>query len=168
MADENATPPQNGGPNADAPQLMTIAQYVKDLSVENPNAPKVYQFQGQPQIDVGFNIAANPVSEGVHEVLVKIEASAKSEEGPHFMIDLTYAGLYGYRNIAEEQLHPFFYVEAPTMLFPFARQVIADAVQQMGFAPLLLDMIDFRGAYMQQLQAQQAAPAPNGNGQADA
>lgn len=165
MADQDTPPPPPppGGDNPEnAPQVATLAQYVKDLSVENPSSPKVYQWKTQPAIDVNFNIAVNPVSDDVREVVLKIEANAKSDEGPHFIVDLTYAGLYGFRNIGEDQLHPFFYVEAPTMLFPFARKVIADAVADAGFPPLLMDMIDFRRAYVEQMQAQQAPDATNG------
>lgn len=165
QADPVAPPPPQGaeGVNPDnAPAMANLAQYVKDLSVENPNAPTVFQWKGQPRIDVNFNIAVEPAGEGVREVILKIEAKASTEEGVQFIVDLTYAGLYGFRNIDEAQLHPFFYVEAPTMLFPFARQVVAEAVGNAGFAPLMLEPIDFRGTYLQQMQAQQAPAASNG------
>lgn len=144
----------NGADNM--PQIGLISQYVKDLSFENPNSPAVYQWQNQPQIDVQFNIGANQVGEDVHEVLLKIEVKAKADEGVAFQVELAYAGLFGMRNVALEQVQPFLYAEAPRLLFPFARRVLADAVRDGGFPPLLLDPIDFGALYMQQAQAAQA------------
>ncbi|WP_260484263.1 protein-export chaperone SecB [Sphingomicrobium flavum] len=156
-------PPQAEGTNPDnAPQIANLVQYVKDLSVENPNSPAVFQWKGQPRIDVNFNIAVEQAGEGLREVILKVEAQASTEEGVQFIVDLTYAGLYGFRNIDEAQLHPFFYVEAPTMLFPFARQVVAEAVGNAGFPPLMLEPIDFRGTYLREMANQQVPAATNG------
>ena len=109
----------------------------------------------QPTLDVQFNIAVNPSAEDVHEVMLKIDVSARSDNGVHFVVDLSYAGLFGLRNLPDEALQPFLLIEAPRLLFPFARQIVAEAVSNTGFPPLLLDPIDFAGAYMAQLQAQQ-------------
>jgi preprotein translocase subunit SecB len=167
MADQEPASSGNGsGENSNQPQVSILAQYIKDLSVENPSAPQVYSWQTQPSLDVQFNIAVNSAPENVHEVILKIEISAKSENGVHFVIDLSYAGLFGLRNVPDEALQPFLLIEAPRTIFPFARQIIAEAVSSTGFPPLLLDPIDFTGAYMAQLQAQQgqegATPEPAG------
>jgi preprotein translocase subunit SecB len=155
MADQEPATGGNGsGDNSNEPQVSILAQYIKDLSVENPSAPQVFSWQVQPGLEVQFNIAVNPAGEFVHEVTLKIEVSARSDNGVHFVVDLSYAGLFGLRNLPEEALQPFLLIEAPRLLFPFARQVIADAVSNTGFPPLLLDPIDFAGAYMAQLQAQ--------------
>ena len=143
-------------PTAEAPQVASLAQYVKDLSVENPSAPQVYQWNEQPQLDVQFNIAVNKVADDVHEVVLKIDASARSAQGVQFVLDLSYAGIFGLRNIPEDQLAPFLLVEAPRLLFPFARQVVASATQDAGFPPLMLDPIDFASVYMSQVEAAQA------------
>jgi preprotein translocase subunit SecB len=157
MADENATP-QPGGNGADnQPHAAALMQYVKDLSVENPNAPQAFQWQVQPQVDVQFNINVERVADEVHEVVLKILVAARSDQGPHFVVDLSYAGLFGLRNIPEDALAPFLLVEAPRLLFPFARQVIAEAIQNSGFPPLLLEPIDFGAAFVQQLEAAKAA-----------
>jgi len=156
MADQEPASSGNGsGENSNQPQVSILAQYIKDLSVENPSAPQVYSWQVQPSLDVQFNIGVNSAPENVHEVILKIEISAKSENGVHFVIDLSYAGLFGIRNVPEEALPPFLLIEAPRLLFPFARQVIADAIANTGFPPLLLDPIDFASAYMAQVEAQQ-------------
>jgi preprotein translocase subunit SecB len=169
MADQEPASSGNGsGENSNEPQVSILAQYIKDLSVENPSAPQVFSWQVQPSLDVQFNIAVNPAAENVHEVVLKIEISARSENGPHFVVDLSYAGLFGLRNMPEEALQPYILIEAPRLLFPFARQIIAEAISNTGFPPLLLDPIDFTGAYMAQLQQQQATgeaqPEPAGEG----
>lgn len=153
----------NTGNGADtAPSAGIIAQYVKDLSVENPNSPDCFQWQDAPQLDVQFNIQARPISDEVQEVDLKIQIGAKAEAGTAYIVDLTYCGLIGMRNLEEGQAHAFIYAEAPRILFPFARQIVADAVRNAGFQPLMLEPIDFNGLYVQQLQsqAQDAASAP--------
>lgn len=156
---------QGTGNGADTqPAIGLISQYVKDLSVENPNAPESYQWQNPPQIDVQFNIAARQVNDEVHEVTLKINLSAKSDAGTAYLIELDYGGLIGMRNLPEDQAHAFLYAEAPRILFPFARRIVADAVRDAGFPPLLLDPLDFQGLYIQQMeqrrQEQAAAAAP--------
>lgn len=168
MADQDSSNQNSGsGPDGE-PQIAVLTQYIKDLSVESPNSPAVFQWQVQPQVDVQFNINVNNVSEEVHEVVLKVNVSAKSENGPHFLIDLSYAGLLGLRNLPEEAVGPFLLIEAPRLLFPFVRQVIADAVQQTGFPPLLLEPIDFNAVYMQQLQALDGQENGEGQPAADA
>jgi preprotein translocase subunit SecB len=170
MADQDPIiPDSNGGDDGSAPQVATIAQYIKDLSVESPSSPQVFQWQGQqPQLDVQFHINVNNAGEGVHEVTLKIDVAAKSDSGTQFVVDLSYAGLFGFRNIPEEALAPFLLAEAPRLLFPFARQIIAEAVQNCGFPPLLLDPIDFGAAYLSQAEAAEGNPAIAGGGDDEA
>lgn len=141
------------------PQVGMIAQYVKDLSFENPNAPAVYQWQGQPRIDVQFNIGAQTVADDVHEVALKVEVSATSADKTAFQVELVYAGLFGIRNVPAEQIQPFLLAQAPSLLFPFARRVLADAIRDGNFPPLLLEPIDFGALYLQQQAQQQDALA---------
>lgn len=137
------------------PSAGIIAQYIKDLSVENPNSPDCFQWQEAPQLDVQFNIQARAIDAEVQEVELKIQISAKASAGTAYLVDLSYAGLLGMRNLDEAQAHAFVYAEAPRILFPFARRIVADAVRDAGFAPLMLEPIDFNGLYVQQLAAQQ-------------
>ena len=116
----------------------------------------------QPSLDVQFQLNAEKASDDVHEVSIKIEVTARSENGVHFVVDLTYAGLFGLRNVPQEALGPILLVEAPRLLFPFARQIIAEAVTNTGFPPLLLDPIDFAAAYMAQLEGAQQQPDAGG------
>jgi preprotein translocase subunit SecB len=156
MADQQPATSGNGsGENSNEPQVSILAQYIKDLSVENPNAPQVFSWQAQPSLDVQFNIGINAAGENVHEVTLKIEVTARSDNGVHFVVDLSYAGLFGLRNLPDEALQPFLLIEAPRLVFPFARQIVADAVVNLGFPPLMLDPIDFAAAYVASLQAQQ-------------
>ena len=150
------------------PVAGLLSQYIKDLSVENPKAPESFQWTEQPQIDVQFNIAARKINEEISEIELKVSASAKTSQGAAYIVELAYCGLVGMRNMADEQKHAFTYAEAPRILFPFARRVIADATRDAGFAPLLLDPIDFTGLYMQQLQQKQAQEAQEGEAAAPA
>jgi preprotein translocase subunit SecB len=166
MADEgNIISNLNLGNGEDtSPAAGLISQYVKDLSVENPNAPQSFQWQDPPQLDVQFNIGAQAVEGEVHEVELKLVVTAKAQAGTAYVVDLAYCGLIGMRNLEEPQMHAFLYAEAPRLLFPFARRVLADAVRDAGYAPLVLDPIDFNGLYMQQLAAQaEAQGTPMGN-----
>nr|WP_243846978.1 protein-export chaperone SecB [Sphingomonas japonica] len=152
-----------------APMASVITQYVKDFSFENPNAPAVYQATGTPKLDVQFNIGANRIGPDIHEVVLKIEARGEVEGQVMYLVDLSYAGLFGLRNIPDDQLQPFLLAEAPRMLFPFARRVLADAVRDGGFPPLLLEPIDFAQLYFQQAQGgaqPEAGQLPEGFGQA--
>jgi preprotein translocase subunit SecB len=164
MADQDPIiPDNNGSDDESAPRVATIAQYIKDFSVESPSSPLVFQWvDQQPQLDVQFHINVNAAGEDFHEVVLKIDASARSENGTHFVVDLSYAGLFGFRNMPEEALAPFLLAEAPRLLFPFARQIIAEAVQNCGFPPLLLDPIDFGAAYLAQAEAAGAIPSVAG------
>ncbi|WP_267393446.1 MULTISPECIES: protein-export chaperone SecB [unclassified Sphingomonas] len=159
----DSQPLANGADTAPAAGL--ISQYVKDLSFENPNAPAIFQNPAQPAIDVQFNIGTAQVGDDVHEVVLKIDVKAEAEGQTAFIVDLTYAGLFGLRNVPAEHVQPFLLGEAPRLLFPFARRVLADTVRDGGFPPLLLEPIDFSQLYLQQAEAQSQA-IPEGFGQA--
>lgn len=158
--DAAAEPTQTSNGEDTMPQVGVISQYVKDLSFENPNAPAVFQWQGQPNIDVQFNIGAEKVADDVHEVILKVDVRATSADKVAFQVELAYAGLFGLRNIPEDQLQPFLLAEAPRIIFPFARRVLADAVRDGGFPPLMLEPIDFASLYLQQAQAQAGVDHP--------
>ena len=172
MADDILTPIDLDGPQPNGadnePSAAILMQYVKDLSVENPNAPECYQWQDAPEVEVQFNIGARDINEEITEIELKISLSSKTPQGTAFLVELAYCGLVGIRNVEDAQKHAFTYAEAPRILFPFARRVIADAVRDAGFPPLMLEPIDFQGIYLQQLQARDAQgeggiDAPVGN-----
>jgi len=167
MADEGNVisdlDPGTGGAAANgedtAPAAGVISQYVRDLSVENPNAPECFQWQDAPAVDIQFNIGARAINDEIHEIELKTVLTAKTDQGTAYVIDLSYCGLIGMRNLDEAQAHAFMYAETPRILFPFARRVLADAVRDAGFPPLLLEPIDFNGLYLQQLAARQQEDA---------
>ncbi len=154
-APEGSAPIANGEDTS--PAIGLISQYIKDLSVENPNAPESYQWADAAEISVDFNIGARPLGTDVHEIELKINVSSKAPQGSIFVVELSYGALIGMRNVTDEQAHPFLFAEGPRLVFPFARRIVADAVRDAGFPPLILEPIDFNGLYLQQLQAQQDA-----------
>ena len=154
MADQETNAGGNGADNSAQPQVSILAQYVKDLSVENPSAPQVYSWQVQPQLDVQFNINIDAAGEH-HEVTLKFDISARSDHGVHFVVDLSYGGLFSIRNVPQEAMAPFLLIEAPRLLFPFARAIVADLTRDGGFTPLLLQPIDFVDLYRRKLAERQ-------------
>jgi preprotein translocase subunit SecB len=155
MTNGNGTP-QEGAP----PQLNVLAQYTKDLSFENPNAPSsLQQQQQQPAINIQINVAANNLSQSEYEVTLHIDGKAETGGKVLFSFDLAYAGVFRIVNVPQENLHPLVMIECPRLLFPFAREIIATAVRDGGFPPLMLDPVDFVGLYRQNMERQQAAVA---------
>ena len=157
MADN---PAGNGAQADNAPALNALAQYAKDFSFENPNAPRSLSPQQQaPQIGIQVNVNAKPMGDTDFEVDLKLEGDAKVGNDVLFAFDLTYSGVFRVRNIPQDQILPVIMIECPRLLFPFARQMVADAVRNGGFPPLYIDPIDFVGLYRQKAAQAQAAPA---------
>jgi preprotein translocase subunit SecB len=153
-------PAGNGAqPGADTqPQLNALAQYAKDISFENPHAPRSLTPQENgPQISIQVNVNAKQLAETDFEVDLALEGNAKVGEEVMFAFELTYSGVFRVRNIPPDQLHPVVMIECPRLLFPFARQIVADAVRNGGFPPLYIDPIDFVGLYRQRAEADAAA-----------
>jgi preprotein translocase subunit SecB len=164
MADNEAPQFPNAIANGEdtAPQIGIIAQYVKDFSFENPNAPAVYNWTDQPRIDVQFNIGTQQIADGIHESALKIDITAEGDQGIAFKLELLYGGLFALQNVPDDAIQPFLLGEGPRLIFPFARRVVADAVRDGGFPPLMLDPIDFNGLYFSQLAQQGAMGEPAG------
>ena len=142
----------NGAATEGAPQLNVIAQYTKDLSFENPNAPRsLGQQQGAPEISIQVNINLRQLAETDFEVELLLEGSAVEGSNTLFKFDLNYAGVFRIVNVPEQEMHPILMIECPRLLFPFAREIIANAIRGGGFPPLLIDPIDFVGLYRQRL-----------------
>ena len=149
----------NGGEQAAAPQLSVLAQYIKDFSFENPNAPQSLMGGQQPQINIQINVGANPLSETDIEVSLKLDGKAENNGNTLFAFELDFAGVFRIQNVPQESLNAVVLIECPRLLFPFAREIVATAVRNGGFPPLMLDPIDFVALYrqkMEQVQPQQA------------
>ena len=152
----------NGGPNPEKlPQLNVLTQYIKDFSFENPNAPRsLTPPQQPPAINIQINVNVNGLSQTDYEVELKIEGKADSAGNVLFGFDLTYAGVFRIQNVAQESMHPLVMIECPRLLFPFAREIVATAVRDGGFPPLLIDPIDFVALYRQKMGELQPQPPP--------
>ena len=154
--DKTATPGAGAAPSADnAPRATIINQYIKDLSFENPNAFEAFKgTPGQaPKIEVSIDINGIKKDNETYEAELKFTITAKQGETNAFVIELVYAGLFAVVNMPEEAVQPFMHVQAPFILFPFARRIIADATRDGGYPPLMLDPIDFTGLYQARMQA---------------
>ena len=158
MTDGNGAPPE-----AAPPQLNVLAQYTKDLSFENPNAPSsLAPQQQQPAINIQINVSANNLAENEYEVTLSVEGKAENAGKVMFSFDLAYAGVFRILNVPKETLHPLVMIECPRLLFPFAREIIATSVRDGGFPPLMLDPVDFVGLYRQNMERQAAAAQATG------
>jgi preprotein translocase subunit SecB len=158
---ESAT--AGAGAEADAqPQIRIAAQYVKDLSFENPNAPHILTPQeGRPEIQVGVDVQAAALDASNFEVTLRINAEATYGESAAFVGELLYGTVFVLNNIPQESLEPVLLIECPRLMFPFARRILADITRDGGFPPLMLDPIDFVGLYRQN-RANQEEPGAAG------
>jgi preprotein translocase subunit SecB len=156
--DGTAPPPDEGAPQ----QLVVNAQYIKDLSFENPRAPhSLMQQSGMPAIDIKVDVKAQNLSPETFEVVLTINAGAKTQQGEAlFLIELAYAALVTAHNVPQPVLTAAILVETPRLLFPFARNIIADATRDGGFPPLMINPIDFAELLRREQAAAAAAASP--------
>ena len=142
---------QAAGAVADQP-LVLHTQYIKDLSFENPNAPRVFTMlqQQAPQMEVAIDVSASKLQDRIYEVALKMSANPTVEGRAVFVIELDYCGLVSIKeSVQPEQVRPLLFIEAPSMIFPFARRIIADATRDGGFPPLLINPINFAELFRQ-------------------
>ena len=138
--------------NGGQPSIGVVAQYVKDLSFENPTAPESLKPRAKPpEINVSVGVQPRNAGGEAYEVELRVEARGVDGGETLFAIELVYAGLFRIQNLPQESLEPFLLIECPRLLFPFARQIISDASRNGGFPPLLLDPIDFVALYQQRM-----------------
>lgn len=143
-------------PPGQQPQVRVVAQYIKDLSFENPNVRKLFEDSGQaPNLRVEVNVNATKVSDKNFESALQLKAEATNNLGTIYDLELVYAGMFEIENMPPAGLEPFLLINGPTLLFPFARRLIADLTREGGFPPLLLDPIDFTALFQKRQQEQQ-------------
>lgn len=151
-----------------APGYSMLAQYIRDLSFENPGAPgSILAGSQNPQFQVGINIGVKKQADDVYAVEINLTAKAEREQAVLFNVEMVYGGVFRLRNIPENQLGPFLMVECPRMLFPFARHALANVVQLGGFPAVMMEPVDFQQLYIQNLkalQAQQGQPGATNGG----
>ncbi|CAA7614025.1 Protein-export protein SecB [Candidatus Terasakiella magnetica] len=150
---------------AEMPPLRVNGQYIKDLSLEIPSAPQIFlDMQGQtPEIPIHVDVDATAVGPNMFEVVLHLRAEAKLPTKSLFILELDYAGLFTV-NVPEEQVHPVLLIECPRLLFPFARQIVADLTREGGFPPLMLQPLDFVSLYRQRME-EMAAEQESAEGQ---
>lgn len=158
MAENNT----NGNNAAEAgestqPQINVLGQYIKDLSFENPSAPRSLRTTAKPGIQINFNVQAQPMGEELFEVSLTLEANAQAEDEVIYKLELVYAGGFRLHNLPREAIQPVLFIECPALLFPFVRRLVADMTREGGFPPLLIDPIDFASLYRQRMMQSQSA-----------
>lgn len=154
MTDENGGAATTENPSAPTPPLAPIvieAQFVKDLSFENPQGiAGIAGSQKSPSVSIDLKTSSRPLAENSYEVSLVIRGEAKTEEHVIFIVETTYAGIFTLNDIPEESIKPVLLIEGPRMLFPFARSIVANAARDGGFPPLMINPIDFAALYHQQ------------------
>ena len=167
MSENDAAAPAQAGNGAqpEAAGIRILAQYAKDFSFENPRAPDSLRMgPAQPQIDLGVEMNAKGREDGLFEVELKLSARAEREDGPLFVVELVYGGLFQILGVPSEDLEPVLLIECPRFLFPYARRLIADVTGEGGYPPFHLEPIDFGAVYAaRKAQESQALGASVGN-----
>jgi preprotein translocase subunit SecB len=142
---------------AAGPSLNVLGQYVKDLSFENPGAPKsLGPRKSAPDININVNVNADNLSETDFDVTLTLAAKGQDKDGVLFNVELVYGGVFRVMGLPQEQMIPVLFIECPRILFPFARQIIAECTRNGGFPPLMIDPIDFNAMFQQRVAEEQA------------
>jgi len=160
---EQTAAPQASTEQLKEPGFRIQRIYLKDLSLEQPNAPQILLVASEPQVQVEIDISVAPLSEGIFEVALSSTVTAKVEAKVLFLVEAKQAGIFEFSNIPIEQIDPMLGIACPTILYPYLRSNIADIVSRAGFQPIHLNEINFHGMYEHRLmQAQQEAAAKDG------
>ncbi|MCM8595710.1 protein-export chaperone SecB [Accumulibacter sp.] len=131
--------------------------YIKDLSVEVPNAPQIFLEREAPKVGIQLQTGTQSLGEGLFEVTLTTTVTSKIEEKTVFLVEVGQAGIFRVQNVPDENLDPLLSIACPNILFPYAREVISDAVTRAGFPPMIVQPVNFEALYMSRLQQQQAA-----------
>lgn len=150
---------------AATPVWQLVGQYIRDLSFENPEAPgSILRGTGAPRFDVNINVQVKREPDDIYAIELTLTAKALREESILFNVELVYGGMFRVKNIPEDQLAPLLMIESPRMIFPFARQVLANVTQAGGFPPLMMEPVDFASIYRRNVEAMaQAQKAQQGS-----
>lgn len=163
MTDAAPAPEQTPAQPESGPGIRVLAQFIRDLSFENPRAPdSLHSAQAQPAIDLGVEMSARGRIDGLFEVDVKLTATAARENEAVFHLELIYGGLFAITGVPEADIEPVLLIECPRFLFPYARRIVSEMTSEGGFPPFLLEPLDFASIYA----ARKAAEAQPAVGQA--
>lgn len=162
MAEDTAQPASGGEEQA---PLVVNAQYIKDLSFEVPGAPQMFAHLDEaPSVSVNVDVQARPIAENSYEVVLQVEAEGTFKGERAFVVELSYAGVFTLSGIPQDRVQPLILIECPRLLFPFARNIVADMTRDGGFPPLMIAPIDFVALYIQKYGNQQGEAAPDAAG----
>jgi len=148
----------SSGGSENQPNFQIVGQYIKDLSFENPSAP--VGFTSSPDMDLGIDLQTRSVGPEHYEVVLSMRIKANHEGKPVFVLELSYAALVRLTNIPEDATQPILLIQAPMLMFPFVRRIVADVVRDGGMPPLVVEPIDFMALYQNRMA--QAAKPPAG------
>ena len=133
--------------------------YVKDLSLELPNAPQIFLEREQPAVEVGLQSEANGLGDGIFEVVLTVTVTAKVSEKTQFLVEAAQAGIFQIRNVPDEEVEPVVAIACPNILFPYARETVSDIITRAGFQPVLLAPVNFEALYRQRQEQQAQQPS---------
>ncbi|MBS0432176.1 MAG: protein-export chaperone SecB [Proteobacteria bacterium] len=157
---EQTPAPGNGMAAPQQRQMALQKIYVRDISFEVPNAPAVFREDGQPQVQLNLSHKATPIGDDSYEVILTLTVTCTLNERTAYLAEVQQAGIFGLVGFAQDEMNAVLGSYAPNVLFPYARQVISDMVQNGGFPPLLLQPINFDALYAEQLQRAAGGDTP--------
>jgi preprotein translocase subunit SecB len=146
----------------EAPSFSIEKLYLKDLSVEVPNAPEIFLEQDSPQVEIQLQTNGQNLGSGAYEVVLTVTVTARIGEKTVFLVEVGQAGIFRIVNVPDENIEPIVAVACPNILFPYAREVVSDTVTRAGFSPVVLQPVNFEGMYMARMQEAQAQAAAGG------
>lgn len=141
----------------EAPSFAIEKLYVKDLSLEVPSAPEIYLERESPEVNIQLQTAVKGLGDGAYEVTLTVTVTAKLVEKTVFLVEVGQAGIFRVKNVPEDNLEPLLSIACPNILFPYARELVSDSITRAGFAPVLLQPVNFEALYAARAQQQQAA-----------
>src|SRR5438552_11089402 len=156
--DETPTAPPVSGDAGQMIQFSIEKIFVKDLSLENPGAPQSFQMTEAPQIEIGLRTRGEQIDKDMYECVLTLTVTARAGDKTVFLVEAAQAGIFGIRGVAAEQLQPVLAIHCPTVLFPYARETVADATMRAGFPPVQLAPVNFEALCQQQLAQMQPSP----------
>ena len=162
MTDVAGTTNPVAAPVGDQPTYAIEKIYVKDLSLEVPNAPQIFLEREAPQVDVQLHHVSKSVSDGIYQTELTVTVTAKIADKTMFLVECCQAGIFAIRNVPNQDMEPILGIGNPNILYPYARESISDAIVRAGFPPVLLNPVNFEALYQAQKaqEAQQVAAAP--------
>ena len=145
MTDGTSAPPEI--PSSKSPMFTINDQYVKDLSFENPNIPGLVQLETEPSIEVNIDVKGTKLDDNIYEVVLTLTCNGISGDVALFVAELSYASLVSLNNVPDEQIQKLLVVDCPTLMFPFARNIIAEVTRDGGYPPILMQIVDFSAIF---------------------